>query len=173
MILTASCQMKLIITSDLMFFNVRDVRTTFPHEMFLIAIIYRNNNLFPRWIFYYHLNARPRFTIIFDNFLDIFNVSYFESRECFFDFENFLSVVYCQRSLSVRFTRVCLNLRWFCWLEIFGDLIDLFGGFCRDGRRNLLNTSWLISIFPPFLPFFVGVVFGVNWSKTFCLKVFL
>ena len=119
--------------------------------MFLIVIIHRNDNLLPRQTFCCYINVRFWFTITFDNFLNVFDVFRFESRKHFFDFEDFLSIAFCQRSLSVRFTRICLSLGWFRCLEIFGDLFDLFGRFCGDGRRNSLNTCWLVSIFFPIL----------------------
>ena len=89
----------------------------------------------------------------------------FESKKCFFDFENFLSVVFCQRSLSIIFTRICFSLGWFYCLEIFGDLFDLFRRFCRDGRRNLLNTCQLISIF-----FLILTILGRSgfWGELMC-----
>lgn len=102
---------------------------------------------------------------VFDNFLNVFDVFHFESREHFFDFEDFLSIAFCWRSLSIRFTRICLSLGWFCCLEIFGDLFDLFGRFYGDRRRNLLNTCQLVSIF-----FSILTVLGRSdsWGELMC-----
>ena len=68
------------------------VTTTFLHKICIVIAVHWNNDLFSRWTLCGYVDIWFELTIIFNDFLDIFNFICFERRKDFFDSKDFLSI---------------------------------------------------------------------------------
>ena len=115
--------------------NVSDMNTTFLHKLHLIVIAHWNNDLLPWQALYSHVDSWLRFTIIFDNFLYIFNFFCLKIWKYLLDFKNFPCVIGWKWCLCIQFSCIFLSICWIILLEKFWNLINFFGQFGQNRKR--------------------------------------
>ena len=148
------------------------MKRTVPHEFHTIFTTHWNDNLFPWQSISYHLDTWFSLRIAVDYVLDLVNFFCIKSWESIFDFDDFRCAGTLFRSLCIWFLRLFHNIGQFDIFEIFGDLINLLWWFSGDRERIFLILAGISLLMDLLFLLEAGSIFGVNFTKSFCLRVF-
>jgi len=105
---------------------------TIFHELYLVIIIHRDNNLFPREALHSYIDFWFGLAFAIDDVLNVFNFLCLEIWEGLFDLEDFSGVDSWLRCLSIQFSLTFVVQSQFACFEEFGDFFYLFGRFGWD-----------------------------------------
>ena len=143
------------------------------HELYLVIIVYKDDNLFSRRALCSHIDFWFGLVFTIDDFLNVFNFFCLEIQKGLFNLKNFSNINGSLRCLSIQFSHscclepVCLFWRiwgfllppWVIWLELV----------------EIISQYSLVYPYSSLLFFLImmELVLGVNLCDTFCLKEFL
>ena len=84
--------------------NVDYMIATVFHELCLVIIVHRDNNLFPRRALHDYIDFQFGLAFAIDNFLNVFNFLCLEIQENLFDLEDFSGIDGWLKRLSIQFS---------------------------------------------------------------------
>ena len=102
------------------------------HELYLVIIVHKNNNLFPRRALHGHIDFQFKLAFAIDDILNVFNFLCLEIQEGLFDLEDISGVDGWLRCLSIWFSLILVIQSQFDCFEEFRDFFYLLGWFGWD-----------------------------------------